>query len=345
MTHCSVSRVARTMSSTPLARQLQPNATYTLPEPVAIRLTDLTETIADLLYFETGQYLSRVLGQVKEAILSSVFFGLYSILALLATSILCRKGMKAAPKVVMLLVIITIYASTTIYWVTVICETFHELRLVMEDCRYGLVIVNFILDTLSQVFPDGDISFPPVNATAVDRNNWWQRPLQECTGTASLTINVTLGDAMVWWRAWILWQNSRAIRVLCILLVSATFVAGVVATAHGCNSSTASSIVELAGTSTLHDAMMLTSGSLYTGDKWGLAASEACVALTETSLQASQETCSAQSSCRLCENKGRENACSTCRVRYTVLSLMGLRCGISVRIEFYLARLRWSIRD
>ncbi|PIL25603.1 hypothetical protein GSI_11351 [Ganoderma sinense ZZ0214-1] len=41
-------------------------------------------------------------------------------------------------------------------------------------------------------------------------------------GTATLTINILLGDAIVWWRACVLWRGNWPIRVLCVLLLLAT---------------------------------------------------------------------------------------------------------------------------
>ncbi|KAI0711779.1 hypothetical protein C8T65DRAFT_647272 [Cerioporus squamosus] len=58
-----------------------------------------------------------------------------------------------------------------------------------------------------------------------------------CIQTAALTINVLVGDAIVWWRASMLWRGRShyAILCLCVVLLSATFALSVVDTCGACN--------------------------------------------------------------------------------------------------------------
>ncbi|KAI0744345.1 hypothetical protein C8Q80DRAFT_1346053 [Daedaleopsis nitida] len=255
-----------------LQNTLQSNTNYTLPASLARQLDDLIGELSNLLSFETSAYIPMVTHQVIEVLLSTVVFGIYSILALMSVYILCRrsqKGCKPAPKVVMLLVVTAIYVSTTVYWVTAVYEMFHELRLLLNGCLFGAATVEHVINTFSLVYPEarGTAYYSPTNTTAVDMDTWWRRPMQDCVGTASLTINMALGDAIVWWRAWVLWKGSRPVRALCCILVSATFITGVVATTHGCKPS------DFALALGWKDAVTLSAGSLYIGDQWGLASS------------------------------------------------------------------------
>ncbi|TBU39311.1 hypothetical protein BD309DRAFT_983153 [Dichomitus squalens] len=43
-----------------------------------------------------------------------------------------------------------------------------------------------------------------------------------CAPTGILTLNVLLGDAIVWWRAWIIWPRSLIVRGTCVVLLAVT---------------------------------------------------------------------------------------------------------------------------
>ncbi|KAI0808383.1 hypothetical protein C8Q74DRAFT_1187428, partial [Fomes fomentarius] len=62
------------------------------------------------------------------------------------------------------------------------------------------------------------------------------------------------GDAIVWWRAWVVWKSNRMVQTVCILWILGAAVVQLHDPSNGLNTP-------------------LPLGALYTGDKWGLAAS------------------------------------------------------------------------
>ncbi|TFK87851.1 hypothetical protein K466DRAFT_586036 [Polyporus arcularius HHB13444] len=58
--------------------------------------------------------------------------------------------------------------------------------------------------------------------------------IQNCTNTAALTVNVVIGDAIVWWRAWVLWPGDSLVRCMCVVMILATMVLGAMDTATTC---------------------------------------------------------------------------------------------------------------
>ncbi|KAI0744360.1 hypothetical protein C8Q80DRAFT_1346060, partial [Daedaleopsis nitida] len=181
---------------------------------------------------------SYVIPQVIEVALSSILFGLYSILALVAIYVLCRRGLKNTPRLAMFLAIMTLYTSTTVYWAVTLWQALYQLRALITDLSIGISDTNSALEYWAQIYPGAQDQIIYHSAPGYFSDQWeaWNRQTQNCIGTASLTVNVALGDAIVWWRAWILWRGNRTIRILCMLLISATFATGVVTTTRACDS-------------------------------------------------------------------------------------------------------------
>ncbi|KAI0706656.1 hypothetical protein C8Q76DRAFT_801053 [Earliella scabrosa] len=57
---------------------------------------------------------------------------------------------------------------------------------------------------------------------------------QDCTGTAALDINVVIGDAIVWWRAWVVWRQKRLASTLAAASILLMFVTGTVDAVDTC---------------------------------------------------------------------------------------------------------------
>ncbi|KAI0752512.1 hypothetical protein C8Q80DRAFT_458365 [Daedaleopsis nitida] len=196
----------------------------------------------------------RLRVQMYEVILSSVFSGIYTVLVLIAVYLLCRRGLKRLPIVVMLLIIVTLYTSTAIYWATLLRQGFGDLRIVATDLAHETSRIDTVMSSFRQTVLSNGTAKADLGALSPvqdQRRFFWPRPSQDCIGTASLTVNVVLGDAVVWWRALVLWRRSPAMRcVYSAILVCFTLVPGVIVTTHG-----------------------FTSGAFYIRDEWGLAAS------------------------------------------------------------------------
>ncbi|TBU40623.1 hypothetical protein BD309DRAFT_869917 [Dichomitus squalens] len=93
----------------------------------------------------------------------------------------------------------------------------------------------------------------------VDLLDYWGT-LSDCTGTVSLTINILIGDAIVWWRACVVWPRNWPVRVLGFALLTATFVTGMLDSSRTCAPLTNGKIDSDP------------SGILYQGSDYGVAA-------------------------------------------------------------------------
>ncbi|KAI1791468.1 hypothetical protein LXA43DRAFT_430451 [Ganoderma leucocontextum] len=116
----------------------------------------------------------------------------------------------------------TLFTSTTIYVVTyalssqsTIMETY--ISSVNDLWDTGNVFIDYPLDAALRLVKD-------------------YSGLQSCVCTAALTINITLADAIVCWRACTIWHKNRVVRVACGVFLLATFVLGVINTTWTCQS-------------------------------------------------------------------------------------------------------------
>ncbi|KAI1781614.1 hypothetical protein LXA43DRAFT_669931 [Ganoderma leucocontextum] len=70
-----------------------------------------------------------------------------------------------------------------------------------------------------------------INSDAVMR----PQVLEMCTGTAALLVNITLGDGIVWWRAWVVCARKAWIFSLAAILILSTAAIGITETAEACS--------------------------------------------------------------------------------------------------------------
>ncbi|KAI0752534.1 hypothetical protein C8Q80DRAFT_459599 [Daedaleopsis nitida] len=227
---------------------------------------------ADLQGLGQDWLSEKLRGQIYEVILSCIFAGMYTMLVLFAAYLLSRKGLQHSQTLIMLMIILALYISTTVYWATLLAETFHELRSIISNIFYEGSRVSTVVENFRQVVLDnGSATIDSGFSSAVQDQlkSWWPRPTQECAGTATLTFNVVIGDAVVWWRALVLWKRCpfRRCAYSC-LLVCITLIPGAIVTTHGCRAS-ASPVILTSGEGTT----TITSGSFYIRDTWGLVAS------------------------------------------------------------------------
>ncbi|KAI0752532.1 hypothetical protein C8Q80DRAFT_1267072 [Daedaleopsis nitida] len=246
---------------------------YSISDTRLDELSSALGNVAGGLQDLEREWVSQKLrAQMYEIVLSSVFSGLHTILVLVAVYLLCRKGLGNVPMFIMLVIILSLYTSTTVYWATVLAEAFREVRFIMTGIASEASRLNTITSNFRQAVVEsgtGSIDSSLSSAVQEQLTSWWPRPTQECVGTASLTVNVVLGDAVVWWRALVLWQRCPARRcVYSIFLVCITLIPGVVVTTQACNSGSSPILLSSGGSSAT-----VSSGSFYIRDEWGLAAS------------------------------------------------------------------------
>ncbi|PIL32081.1 hypothetical protein GSI_06786 [Ganoderma sinense ZZ0214-1] len=134
-----------------------------------------------------------------------------------------RNGRIRRTTVVLCLTILALFTSTTVYMITTI------LRYQADAIAYYFYSSQAIW---SYSMPIDSLGVPPELA---DYQGLFEaRRLHACTSATTLAINVVLGDAIACWRACVVWQKSRVVRVLCGLFLSATLVMGGVDASGGC---------------------------------------------------------------------------------------------------------------
>ncbi|KAM5545675.1 hypothetical protein V8D89_000713 [Ganoderma adspersum] len=104
--------------------------------------------------------------------------------------------------------------------------------------------------------------------------------LEYCVGTAALTTNIVIGDAIVLGRVYVLWHRNRWVCLLLIILLLGTVATSFVSTTHACPGFGDGSgvwlnpSVETTGIGSLvGPAAGTLGGSFFEGDHFGLAAS------------------------------------------------------------------------
>lgn len=153
-----------------------------------------------------------------------------------------RDVLKTRAKAVILLIVIALLVSTTVYWATSLREVFQALSGGIarndSDAAQNLGQIFDILGRIEESIYD---DYPDYRTYPAD-GTFIQKSRHVCVGTASLTVNVrtvslaivalllahislqvVLSDAIVWWRACVLWRNSRRVRTLFLLLLCLTF--------------------------------------------------------------------------------------------------------------------------
>ncbi|ETW80414.1 hypothetical protein HETIRDRAFT_452014 [Heterobasidion irregulare TC 32-1] len=128
----------------------------------------------------------------------TLLYGMYLILIFFSTYTLCRKGFRSAANVAMLVVTLTMFAMSTTLWAS-------ELAILIQRVRRGLV-----------TRPDLSVPDNVTDAAIASRVEIW---LPE----VFFSFEFVLGDSVVIWRAWALWQDNIKVLLapLCLAVASA----------------------------------------------------------------------------------------------------------------------------
>ncbi|KAM5536545.1 hypothetical protein V8D89_009822 [Ganoderma adspersum] len=146
---------------------------------------------------------------VLQFSLSSLLFGILTILAFTSISLLLRRGsMQAVTSIrIPLLSTIILYASTTVYMAGLVWNWRSVTRIVAE-INEGIVSDGY----------DGRATLLVLEKDVL-KQSWMV--------TIALGINIILGDAVVWWRACVIWQN-RGVYYTGPILLTLTLVFGII---------------------------------------------------------------------------------------------------------------------
>lgn len=139
----------------------------------------------------------------------------------------------------MFIAILILWTSTAAYWIVTLIVTarvFQELHNLTSQSVRGVASVQACL-VASWTVENADVDCPldGPNTFAFFNEMYW---IRDYTETVTLTIGVSphrpydaitdlllkvvVSDAIVWWRAWVLWPLNRVVRCLCIVLILLT---------------------------------------------------------------------------------------------------------------------------
>ncbi|TBU37907.1 hypothetical protein BD309DRAFT_567105 [Dichomitus squalens] len=170
--------------------------------------------------------------QVLVAIISSLTTGCLTLLSAVALYLLIQRNTKQATSKAIIFAVVAMYISGAGYWIYVLQNTVYTLD-------QGGMLSNGTRDGLQTSNSECYASALPVCLHALSSyhtSSWelraWAR--QMCVGTATLSINVTLGDAIVWWRVCVICGGHRSIYMVGFFLLAATCAMSVVNTVHVC---------------------------------------------------------------------------------------------------------------
>ncbi|RPD53458.1 hypothetical protein L227DRAFT_616955 [Lentinus tigrinus ALCF2SS1-6] len=208
--------------------------------------------------------------------LSTTFFGLSTVLAVVAAYVLFSKNIKRRATALMLAAIVIMWASTAAYWIstlTVAARVFSKLPDLTSQILGGVADMQACMTSSwrSDTGAFGDSECPldiPDVPVFLHEASW----TQDLANTASTTVSVVIGDAIVWWRAWVLWPNSRLVHLVCILMLLLTVTSGVVDIVLPAHSVAPSTRGDL-GSITYDDSTQF----LLSGDVWAIVV--CCVSL------------------------------------------------------------------
>ncbi|PIL28064.1 hypothetical protein GSI_09817 [Ganoderma sinense ZZ0214-1] len=173
--------------------------------------------------FRNDVYVSSVQGVTHRFATFGLLSGLYGVLTVLSILSICtliQRVKTSTTAIILSLTILALVTSTTIY----VVASFLNYQ---TSELTGLVTSGQELWSYSPT-----VMFPPDSLTHIKGHT----QLYTCASSAALTINVTLADAIVCWRACVVWHRTRAVHVICAIFLLGTFVLGALDTSRSCAS-------------------------------------------------------------------------------------------------------------
>ncbi|PIL34715.1 hypothetical protein GSI_03496 [Ganoderma sinense ZZ0214-1] len=173
------------------------------------------------------------------------------------------------------------FTTTSIYLAFVLYDTLSIERATMSavgEVNRAVTVLEECMEQKSPCLKPRRLRFLFANSDVI-RLAAHDIPLEYCVGTAALTTNIIIGDAIVLGRAYVLYPKNRIIRLALLLLLLGTLSTSIVSTAHSCQSpglsqefvlpdAETTGVYNLAGPSAGN--LM---GSFFEGDIFGIAAS------------------------------------------------------------------------
>ncbi|TFK87859.1 hypothetical protein K466DRAFT_662742 [Polyporus arcularius HHB13444] len=157
--------------------------------------------------------------QSVNAVITASVFGSIRIatcLAIASVYILIARGVKERSTALQLATILILYTSTAVFAGAVLCAMFTIVNL-----------TNAAANAIAYCDVKTIVFYPDSESVDVlgDR--------MRCIQTGTLVVNIIVGDAVVWWRVYMLWAGVKAKQVILgvsVMLLTATFLSSVVNT-------------------------------------------------------------------------------------------------------------------
>ncbi|RDX41686.1 hypothetical protein OH76DRAFT_1489265 [Lentinus brumalis] len=156
--------------------------------------------------------------QLVNVVMTSTFFGIATCLAIASVYILITRGIKERSAALQLAAILILYTSTAVFFGAV-------LRVAIVMMYYMEAAAEAITHSVKTDLNEIDVYIS---------SSEWMR----CVQTWTLVVNILVGDAVVWWRVYMLWAGVKARRGILgisFMLLAATFAISVVDTCGVCN--------------------------------------------------------------------------------------------------------------
>ncbi|RDX41691.1 hypothetical protein OH76DRAFT_1489269 [Lentinus brumalis] len=168
-------------------------------------------------------------GLISVALLT-MFLGLFTLLAVIAAYVLFSKGINRKATGIMLVAIIVMWLSTVAHWSVTLVAVAKAFAVVGDLTKQALDQLGEMQDCLySMTRSEGAYRCSPQDLMSHLGDNE-EYNIEVCTGTVALIINVVIGDSIVWWRAWVLWPDSRVVRWVCVIMIFLTTITGAMET-------------------------------------------------------------------------------------------------------------------
>ncbi|PIL28058.1 hypothetical protein GSI_09810 [Ganoderma sinense ZZ0214-1] len=170
--------------------------------------------------FSKDYYQYRVQEIHESDITNSLVVGSYGVLVVVfiqAVYALTRSLRTKPPTIFLSITVLALFASTTAYVVVTIIN---------NEVSY----LARLLDSPTEIWALDPFLFGfSYTSTLVEQLELYKDYtwLYQQASTATAMVNIILGDAIVWWRACVVWGHNRVIQALCGLFLLMTFVLGV----------------------------------------------------------------------------------------------------------------------
>ncbi|KAI0743037.1 hypothetical protein C8Q80DRAFT_1192147 [Daedaleopsis nitida] len=198
-------------------------------------------------------------------VISTTFFGVLSVCAGAAVIALITKPSTTRSKTILLTLIAAMYAVTALFLATSLYTFSHSATQAKDIGQSIANALGCLQDVVTGYRTDDPFSCATQSFSepVVSRFAF----AQPCASTVALVFNVAVGDAIVWWRAWAVWQGNMTVCWLGVVFVAATLAMGLVDSVDACGTSFAED------SSYLILDLLVTPGSLFEGDKYGIVVS------------------------------------------------------------------------